>query len=359
MSPLVKKALRGLAAPASRAGRNADDAALPTGSAVLKPLPMDEPVRSTSPVLRPLATDEPGPAVLRPLPTNDEPAEAYRPGAHRPRPTDDAGPAVLRALPMDDDADAAPPARRPAPIESSLEDEDEPARPSAYAARPMPEPTEDPQSDDAPEAHAPSREDEAPVRPSRVPRPALTVGLSFVATLLTVTLSQLASAVLAAAAAAGSMYVIAGIVSPGVAAIPAFCVFAVVLLIWAPAAIQLASGSAWRTTLREQGIARGVAEGIAWTILPRPRMDGLVTSDPAGLGMYGLRERVRLALEQSLYDSVKTGWVRRTVSGVAAARTDEAMHRLLGPVEGFGQLDRDGVRKTLTNAIESALVGKT
>ncbi len=349
MSPLVKKALRGLAAPASRAGRSADDPVLPAGSAVLKPLPMDEPAHGTSSVLRPLATDEPGPAVLRPLPMNDEPAASYTPGAHRPRPTNDAGPAVLRALPTDDEPEAEP--------QASFADE--PERPTAYAARPMPAPDEDRESGDASEAHAPSREDEVPVRPSRVPRPALTVGLSFVATLLTVTLSQLASAVLAAAAAAGSMYVIAGIVSPGVAAIPAFCVFAVVLLVWAPAAIQLASGSAWRTTLREQGIARGVAEGIAWAILPRPRMDGMVTSDPAGLGLYGLRERVRLALEQSLYDSVKTGWVRRTVSGVAAARTDEAMHRLLGPVEGFTQLDRDGVRKTLANAIESALVGKT
>jgi hypothetical protein len=33
------------------------------------------------------------------------------------------------------------------------------------------------------------------------------------------------------------------------------------------------------------------------------------------------------------------------------------MHQMLGPVEGYGQLDRDAVRKALTNAIEGALTG--
>lgn len=389
LSPLVKKALRGLAAPR---GADHDELAVPPspvgkapGSPVLRPLTEPD-ARAASPVLRPLPADHTPPsAVLRPLsdapasrpasgvlrPLTDEPPSDERPRSRFTTGDDDAP--TLRPLRDESDVPDAPagsrvlrPLAAPAPSPRS----GTPAVARLLAREPDPE-EEEPRETMArsslsalPRDEAPSRADEdepppfAPARPARAPQVALNVGRTFVATLILSLCSQVASALLAAAAGAGAVYVVATALSSGVAEVMAILVFTMVIVVWAPATVQLASRSAWRTALKEHGIARGVAEGIASSLVPRRWSDGSVAGDPAGLGLYGLRDRVRLALDQALSDSLRMRWARRCVSVAAATKTDEAMKTFLGPVEGFGNLNRDGVRTALADAIEAALIGK-
>lgn len=302
LSPLVRKAIRNLAAPASR---SEPDGFVP-GRPTVTPIPV--------------WPDDPPPAAPRAVLEQSAPGAAA--GTEFSAPPEDVG---NRIAPDQERGDVAV-VDAPAPAADAAE-------PGALAS----------------ESPASSRAE--PALPLGLV-PMLEVGRLFSARVLVSVLAHGSAGAVAGAASAGVLHLLASPASPALSGVAAFSVFCAVLAVWTPAALDLSARSAWRHALRGGGKSRSFAEAIASALVPARD-----AGDRAGLGLYRLRERLGLILDEAIAGSVRSAWVRRLACGSAARHADAGLMRRLGPIDAAQALDRDAIRGALTQSVEAALAG--
>lgn len=302
LSPLVRKAIRNLAAPASRS----EPAAFMPERPTVTPIPVwpdDPPPASHQPVIEPPAADAAPMTGTSALPEAFGEPAADEPDRERFAVIDDPVSAAVAAKPAAESVHAPPISRVEAAVPAGLE-------------------------------------------------PTLDVGRIFSARLSVSAVAHVSAGAVAGAASAGVLHLLASPASPALAGVAAFSVFCAVLAVWTPAALDLSARSAWRHALRGEGKSRAFAEGLAAALMPASD-----SGDRGGLGLYRLRERLARMLDEAIAGSVRSAWVRRLACGTAARHADAGLTRRLGPVGAAQDLDRDAVCGALTQSLESALAG--